>query len=395
MSKRIGVLTGGGDTSALNATLKGIALRAEELGYELIGFMQGWAGVLTGGSYCRLSPDLIDADRGGTVLQSSRTNLRSSNKLGEAVENLKKLKIDALIPIGGDDTLSVGSALSEHFTTTFVTKTIDNDVGINCPEGSTVDYTQIVNYFCPGFPSAANLVAKYIRDVRTTAYSHNRIIFVEAMGRYAGWLTLSSAYGNADLILIPEIPYDPDKMAEIIEAKYIDQGHLVVAVSEGISNADGNLITESAELDSFGHARPGGCSEVIADHMKARLPNLPSSDFRHQILAYMQRCGSPIPIDRDTAIKAGKLAVSAIQNGQVNHVATIMRTDEGIIPKLLSLEEVLKRGEDGHVIRRSLDARFYDTENFNISPAGVGYFRAIFGDPPKTYTSPSLKILTI
>ena len=341
MSKRIGVLTGGGDTSALNATLKGIALRAEELGYELIGFMQGWAGVLTGGSYCRLSPDLIDADRGGTVLQSSRTNLRSSNKLGEAVENLKKLKIDALIPIGGDDTLSVGSALSEHFTTTFVTKTIDNDVGINCPEGSTVDYTQIVNYFCPGFPSAANLVAKYIRDVRTTAYSHNRIIFVEAMGRYAGWLTLSSAYGNADLILIPEMPYDPDKMAEIIEAKYIDQGHLVVAVSEGISNADGNLITESAELDSFGHARPGGCSEVIADHMKARLPNLPSSAFRHQILAYMQRCGSPIPIDRDTAIKAGKLAVSAIQNGQVNHVATIMRTDEGIIPKLLSLKEVL------------------------------------------------------
>ena len=284
MSKRIGVLTGGGDTSALNATLKGVALRAEELGYELIGFMQGWAGVLTGGSYCRLSPDLIDSDRGGTVLQSSRTNLRSSNKLGEAIQNLKKLKIDALIPIGGDDTLSVGSALSEHFTTTFVTKTIDNDVGINCPEGSTVDYTQIVNYFCPGFPSAANLVAKYSRDVQTTAYSHNRIIFVEAMGRYAGWLTLSAAYGNADLILIPEMPYDPDKMAEIIEAKYIDQGHLVVAVSEGISDTDGNLITESAELDSFGHARPGGCSEVIAEQMKTRLPNLPSTSFRHQIL---------------------------------------------------------------------------------------------------------------
>ena len=129
--------------------------------------------------------------------------------------------------------------------------------------------------------------------------------------------------------------------------------------------------------------------------MKARLPNLPSSAFRHQILAYMQRCGSPIPIDRDTAIKAGKLAVSAIQNGQVNHVATIMCTDEGIIPKLLPLEEVLKHGEDGHVIRRSLDARFYDTENFSISPAGVDYFRAIFGDPPKADISPSLKILTI
>ena len=180
-----------------------------------------------------------------------------------------------MIPIGGDDTLSVGSALSEHFTTTFVTKTIDNDVGINCPEGRTVDYTQIVNYFCPGFPSAANLVAKYTQDIRTTAYSHNRIIFVETMGRYAGWLTLSSAYGNADLILIPEMPYDPDKIAEIIDAKYIDQGHLVVVVSEGISDADGNLITESAELDSFGHARPGGCSEVIAEHMKTDCPIYP------------------------------------------------------------------------------------------------------------------------
>ena len=124
MSKRIGVLTGGGDTPALNATLKGIALKAEELGYELIGFMEGWAGVLTGGSYVRLNPDMVDENQGGTLLQSSRTNLRASNKLGEAVDNLKKLKIDALIPIGGDDTLSVGSALSEHFTTTFVTKTI-------------------------------------------------------------------------------------------------------------------------------------------------------------------------------------------------------------------------------------------------------------------------------
>ncbi len=395
MSKRIGVLTGGGDTSALNATLKGIALQAEEFGYELIGFMEGWAGVLTGGSYIRLSPDLIDENRGGTLLQSSRTNLRASNKIDEAVDNLKKLKIDALIPIGGDDTLSVGSALSEHFTTTFVTKTIDNDVGINCSAEEPIDYTKIVNYFCPGFPSAANLVAKYIRDIRTTTYSHNRVVFVEAMGRYAGWLTLAAAYGNADLILIPEITYGPDKMAEVIEKQYIDRGHLVVAVSEGISDAEGNLISESAELDSFGHARSGGCSEIIADHMKSRMPNLPSSVFRHQVLGYMQRCGSPIPIDRDTAIKAGKLAVFAIENGQVNHVSTIMRTSSGIAPHLVHLDQVLKRGEDGHVIRRDVDTRIYEAEDFRISPAGFGYFRAIIGDTPKIYATPELEIMTI
>ena len=395
MSKRIGVLTGGGDTPALNATLKGIALKAEELGYELIGFMEGWAGILTGGSYVRLNPDMVDENRGGTLLQSSRTNLRASNKLGEAVDNLKKLKIDALIPIGGDDTLSVGSALSEHFTTTFVTKTIDNDVGINCPAEEALDYTKIVNYFCPGFPSAAHLVAKYVHDIRTTAYSHNRVIFVEAMGRYAGWLTLSAAYGGADLILIPEVTYNPDKMAEVIEKQYRDKGHLVVVVSEGISDANGDLLTESAELDSFGHARPGGCSEVIADHMKNRIPSLSSSVFRHQILGYMQRCGSPIPIDRDTAIKAGKLAVSAVENGQVNHVSTIMRTGLGLEPHLLNLDKVLKRGEDGHVIRRDTDSRFYESENFSISPAGIGYFRPIFGDIPRDHMGLGLDKTTI
>ena len=140
MSKRIGVLTGGGDTPALNATLKGIALQCEELGFELIGLMQGWAGVLKQGAYCHLASKMIDEDRGGTILQSSRTNLRASGQIGEAIENLKKLKIDALIPIGGDDTLSVGSELSNDFATTFVTKTIDNDVGSNAPEDSSVNY---------------------------------------------------------------------------------------------------------------------------------------------------------------------------------------------------------------------------------------------------------------
>ena len=138
MSKRIGVLTGGGDTPALNATLKGIALQCEELGFELIGLMQGWAGVLKQGAYCHLASEMIDEDRGGTILQSSRTNLRASGQIGEAIENLKKLKVDALIPIGGDDTLSVGSELSNDFATTFVTKTIDNDVGSNAPEDGSV-----------------------------------------------------------------------------------------------------------------------------------------------------------------------------------------------------------------------------------------------------------------
>ena len=392
LSKRIGVLTGGGNTPALNATLKGIALECEELGFELIGLMQGWAGVLKQGLYCHLVPGMIDENRGGTILQSSRTNLRASGQIGEAIENLKKLEIDALIPIGGDDTLSVGSELSNDFATTFVTKTIDNDVGSNAPEGGSVDYLQLVNYFCPGFPSAANRIAEYVRDIRTTAYSHNRIIFVEAMGRYAGWLTLASAYGHPDLILVPEIKYEPDNLAACIEKKYRQVGNLVVVVSEGITGEDGKLLTESEELDSFGHARPGGCSELIAQDMKERLPSISSSNLRHQVLAYMQRCGNPIPIDRDTAIQAGRLAVQAIKNDKINHVATIMRTENGIEPQLLHLERVLKRDEDGRVIRRSLDLRFYNAESFRISEAGIEYFRPIFGNLPESFQYPDLNI---
>lgn len=384
MKKKIGVLTGGGDTSALNATLKGIALKAEELGFELIGFMEGWRGVLKGGRYFTLTPDLIDENRGGTLLKSSRTNLIKDNKLDEAVDNLKKLNISGLIPIGGDDTLTVGTALSEQFTTTFVTKTIDNDVGVNPPEGDAVDYSKMVNYFCPGFPSSANSIINAVRDLRTTTYSHDRVIIVEAMGRDAGWLTLSAAYGQADLIVVPEVPYQPDKLAEAIREKHAEQGNVIVVVSEGIRNDDGELmITSQAELDAFGHTKPGGCSEIIVEAMKTRLPEISDSAFRALILGYLQRCGSPIPLDRDTAMKAGALAVQALSEGLFNGVATITRTDTGIEPTLLSLAQVLKRDASGHVIRRSLDLRFYDADRYQMSPAGAGYFRPLFGDLPR------------
>ena len=388
MRKRIGVLTGGGDTSALNATLKGIALKAEELGFELIGFMEGWRGVLQGGRYFVLTPDLIDENNGGTLLKSSRTNLIAANRLDEAIENLKKLRIDGLIPIGGDDTMTVSVELSKQFIMASVTKTIDNDVGLNPPEGISVNYSKMFNYFCPGFPTAASRLIRYVQDLRTTAYSHNRIFFIEAMGRDAGWLTLASAYGYADLIVVPEIPYEPDRLAEAIRCKHKENENVIVVVSEGIRNQKGELmITSKKELDAFGHTRPGGCSEIIAEAMRLRLSKeFPSATFRHIVLGYLQRCGSPIPLDRDCAIKAGKLAVRALDEGQQNGVATIMRTKTGIEPVLYPMDQVIKRDANGKVIPRSLDLRFYDVENYQISPAGTGYFRPIFGDLPRFRT---------
>lgn len=388
MRKRIGVLTGGGDTSALNATLKGIALKAEELGFELIGFMEGWRGVLKGGRYFVLTPDLIDENYGGTLLKSSRTNLIAANRLDEAIENLRKLGIDGLIPIGGDDTMTVSVELSKQFIMASVTKTIDNDVGLNPPEGSAVNYSKMFNYFCPGFPTAASRLIRYVQDLRTTAYSHNRIFFVEAMGRDAGWLTLASAYGHADLIVVPEIPYEPDRLAEAIRRKHIENENVVVVVSEGIRNQKGELmITSKKELDAFGHTRPGGCSEIIAEAMRLRLSKeFPSATFRHIILGHLQRCGSPIALDRDCAIKAGELAVRALDEGQLNGVATIMRTETGIEPVLYPMDQVIKRDENNKVIPRSLDLRFYNVEDYQISPAGTGYFRPIFGDLTKLQT---------
>lgn len=388
MRKRIGVLTGGGDTSALNATLKGIALKAEELGFELIGFMEGWRGVLEGGRYCVLTPDLIDENYGGTLLKSSRTNLIAANRLDEAIENLKKIGIDGLIPIGGDDTMTVSVELSKQFIMASVTKTIDNDVGLNPPEGSAVNYSKMFNYFCPGFPTAASRLIRCVQDLRTTAYSHNRIFFVEAMGRDAGWLTLASAYGHADLIVVPEIPYEPDRLAEAIRRKHIENENVVVVVSEGIRNQKGELmITSKKELDAFGHTRPGGCSEIIAEAMRLRLSKeFPSATFRHIILGHLQRCGSPIALDRDCAIKAGELAVRALDEGQLNGVATIMRTETGMEPVLYPMDQVIKRDENNKVIPRSLDLRFYNVEDYQISPAGTGYFRPIFGDLTKLPT---------
>ncbi|MBI1926678.1 6-phosphofructokinase, partial [Candidatus Poribacteria bacterium] len=242
-----------------------------------------------------------------------------------------------------------------------------------------------INYFCPGFPTAASRLISYVRDLRTTAYSHDRIIFVEAMGRDAGWPTLSSAYGHADLIVVPEIPYEPDRLAEAIQKKHAAKGNVIVVVSEGIRNQKGELmISSQEEIDAFGHTKPGGCSELIAEAMKKRLsPEISASNFRHLILGYLQRCGSPIPIDRDCALKAGQLAVEALAEGQINYVAAMMRTSEGLQPKLLPLEQVIKQNVDGYVKRRNLDLRFYDAKNYQISSAGIAYFRPIFGDLPK------------
>ena len=397
-TRRIGVLTGGGDTTALNATLKGVALGIEKHGLELIGFMEGWAGVLspseespTWGRHFKLTSEMIHADRGGTLLRSSRTNLvKVDGGIEQAVQNLKSLDISGLIPIGGDDTLSVGAKLAEHFTTTFVTKTVDNDVGTNASESAPVNHDAMLNYFCPGFPTAALRIAQFAGDLRTTAYSHNRIIVLEAMGRDAGWLALSGAYGHADIILVPEVAWDPEPVIAAVERIYRDQGYVIIVASEGLRNPDGTRLSEVAATgDTFRATKAGGCSEKIAEILKAHLAeSLKTEAFNHIIPSYLCRCGSPIPLDRDIAISLGQGAVDAIVAEKINHVATVVRRGDRMQTELLEMSNVLPRDEESKVIPRDLDTRFYDLDALNISEEGLEYFRPILGERCKAYRLP-------
>lgn len=389
MRRRIGVLTGGGDTSALNATLKGVAIAAEKQNCKVTGIIEGWAGLLKGGEQTELKAERIDESCGGTLIKTSRTNLLEiDGGVDEAISNLRRLGLSALIAIGGDDTLSVGAKISEQLPAAFVTKTIDNDVGKNAPQiGKSgkvkkVDYSKIVNYFCPGFPTASKRMAQFTADLRSTAYSHSRIIVIEAMGRDMGWLALASAYGKPDFIIVPEAKLNYEALKEKVAKRYMEQKNVIIAISEGAKYENGFMIaSDPSYLDAFGHAKPGGCSEVIAKKLKADLSKtLKTSNFNHVIPGYLLRSGTPSELDKKFALKLGQLAVESVisgRSGSDKRVACVMRSGAGenLEAKLLTIEEVLEIGDSGVIVPRSLDMRFYDAESYQITEAGIEYFK--------------------
>jgi 6-phosphofructokinase 1 len=396
---RLGVLTGGGDTSALNATLKGIASEAEESGYEVIGIEAGWAGMLKGGSAVRLPADAIDPHRGGTLIRTSRTNLRKiEGGIEQAAERLRQLRLDGLIAIGGDDTLTVGVELEnfeKHVPINFVTKTIDNDVGTNPPPGETYDFRAMRNYFCPGFPTAAEWLIRATDALRTTAYSHDRVLVLEAMGRTAGWLALATAFGHPDFIILPEQPLHLEPFLEKAAERYRERRHLIIVIAEGARNPAGALLSESGIVDSFGHSRLGGCSEWLASQLKRVLAEerklLSASGISHVIPSYLQRCGSPSRVDRETAIELGRAAVRATLSGGNALVACPVLDDDGIVPATLPVESVLPRDAHGTIIPRTVDPRLFDAENYAITETGIAYFEKFLGKMPPPPTIPALE----
>lgn len=309
---KIGVLTGGGDAPGLNAAIRAVTRKSESLGWEILGFRRGWLGVLELNT-TRLNRDTVRGilPQGGTILATSRTNpYKVEGGPERAIENLEKAGIDALVPIGGEDTLGVAAKLSEAGVKLVgVPKTIDNDLG-------ATDY-------CVGFDTAANEVMRAVDRLHPTAEAQHRVMLVEVMGRDAGWIaTLGGLAGGADIVLAPEFPFTIDEVCQRLRQRH-EQGnreYSIVVVGEGASPEDfKGQITQDTDLDAFGHARLGGIGHLLAPEIEKRT----GYQTRVTVLGYTQRGGSPSAFDRILATRLGVSAVEQIEKGNFGVVVAL------------------------------------------------------------------------
>jgi phosphofructokinase-like protein len=318
---RIGVLTGGGDCPGLNAVIRAVVRKAVDgYGHQVIGFRDGWRGVL--------ESSFIDLDlestrgilpRGGTILGSSRTNPYRREDGPERVrETFEDLNLDGLIAIGGDDTIGVANRLSEaglHLIG--VPKTIDNDL-------ASTDVTF-------GFDTALHVATEAIDRLHTTAESHNRILIVEVMGRNAGWIALHSGVaGGADVILIPEIPFDIEEVCRLIRRRHARGRYFsIVVAAEGATPKEGTAMTlAEGPLDEFGHPRLGGIGYQLEREIEQRT----GFETRATVLGHVQRGGTPTAFDRVLATRLGLSAIDAAHQGKWGMMASLHATEIRLVP---------------------------------------------------------------
>ena len=315
---RIGILTGGGDCPGLNAVIRAIVRKSVQAGDEVVGFRDGWRGVLEGDT---VPMDLASVrgilPRGGTVLGTSRTNPYALEGGADRVlATLERLGVDALIPIGGEDTLGVATKLAEAGVRVVgVPKTIDNDL-------DATDYTF-------GFDTALGVATEAIDRLHTTGDSHHRTLVVEVMGRHAGWIALHAGMaGGATVVLIPEQPFDVDAVVEHCQRRF-DSGYSpIVVVSEGATPKDGGLVLATGERDAFGHVRLGGIGTALASLIEART----GRESRAVVLGHIQRGGTPSPFDRVLATRFGLAALDAVHDGASGVMVALRGTDIVRVP---------------------------------------------------------------
>jgi len=326
---RIGLLTGGGDCPGLNAVIRGAVRKGVKVhGHEFVGFRYGWAGVLEGTTVplgIEETSGLLP--RGGTILGSSRTNPYADGGDGTALVRaaMERAGVDALIPIGGEDTLGVAGRLSaDGIPVVGVPKTIDNDL-------AGTDYTF-------GFDTAVQIATDAIDRLHTTAESHNRVLVVEVMGRHAGWIACHAGMaGGADAILVPERPFDVDEVCDHLRARHSrGRSFSIVVASEGAVPREGEISTHHAgQVDSFGHARLGG----IAAWLEGEIESRTGYETRQVVLGHVQRGGTPTAYDRVLATRYGVEAVDAVTRGETGTMVALHGTDVLTVPLADALAE--------------------------------------------------------
>lgn len=313
MKKKIGVLTGGGDCPGLNPVLRGIVRRALLENYEVIGFLRGWAGIIEG-DYKILDRNSVSGilPMGGTILNTSRTNpYKKPEDVKKVIKNFKDLQLEALIVIGGDDTLGVAQKLynQEKIPTVGIPKTIDNDL-----EGTDCTF---------GFDTAVNIAMEALDRLHTTAASHNRVMVVELMGRHAGWIALHAGIaGGADVVVIPEVETSVDEICNVIRKRHKSgRSFSIVAIAEG-AKLGKDFITKDQGLDQFGHVKLGGIGDFLAQEIEKRT----GFETRMTVLGHLQRGGSPTAFDRVLGTRFGVKAVELVKANNFGKMVSLQGT---------------------------------------------------------------------
>ena len=343
VQKTVGILTGGGDCPGLNAVIRAAVRKGiTAYDYRFKGIQKGWKGMME----CLWEPLGLDEvsgilPKGGTILGTSRTNpLKSADGAEVVIENMKRMKLDALIAIGGDDTLSVANRLhQEGVAVVGVPKTIDNDLNMT-------DYTF-------GFDTAVNIVTEAIDRIHTTAESHNRVMVIEVMGRHSGWIaTHAGIAGGADMILIPEKQYTMDDIVTSIKERHQrGKDFSIVVVAEGVkfsSDKGDDVVVSQGGKDEFGNVKLGGAGQVVSDEIEKRT----GFETRVTVLGHLQRGGTPTAFDRVLATRFGVAAIDLIHKGDYGKMVSLQGTQIIAIPISEAVGQLKMVGDDLYDIAR-------------------------------------------
>ncbi|MDL2296713.1 6-phosphofructokinase [Bacteroidales bacterium OttesenSCG-928-B11] len=386
--KTLGILSGGGDTPAINSSIESIRNRASMLGFKVYGIQRGWKGLLGDGDIVDLTNTAYNGIYGGTALFSSRTNPFPSKRNPEdrsqqILRNIERYKLDVIVTIGGDDTNGAAKKMYEKYGIPVIgfPKTIDNDL-----RTKTYHHYQGKQYetvLCPGFPSGAMAIKKLASKLHTTNESHERIMVLEVMGRDAGWLTGTAIFGGAQIALVPEVEMTKERkdfFFEKVKEKYLSskKRSLLIAVSEGVrwwndEKQELEMVYASTDLDEYGHPRFGGISGVIASDITKKL----GIEARGQISGYIPRAGKCYEYDRRlTSTLADKV------------VDLLLREDYGKMPVMRDivpyneLEEFHTDAVDmGNIGNFALPELYYDPNEFYFTEQYIDFLSHIIGSP--------------